>query len=342
MNERAKKIAITLVKIAVSVGILVYLFMTAIGNDQFSRMLETPKRWEWIVIGLVACLMAHLIGFLRWQLMVRALGLPFTTLDAVRIGFMGLFFNLVTFVGVLGGDSLRAYYVTRQVKDRIPEAISSVVADRAIGLLTMFTVATIAFVQFDGAGMAIDNPAGWVKLQNVGRCVAALTSVGYVGILVLYCSPWLAKNSWFEALMKMPKVGGVLMRLMGVVTIYRSRMGVVAVAFLLSLGVNLCFAVSIYSIAVGLTPEYPSFSSHFIIEPIAMVSNAAPIPGGIGGMELAIQFLYRAFGYEFGVIVAFAFRLVLLSISAIGGAVWFMNRNKMRRLSEAMPTKLDK
>ena len=60
-----------------------------------------------------------------------------------------------------------------------------------------------------------------------------------------------------------------------------------------------------------------------------MVANAAPLPGGLGGMELAMDFLYDAFSYQTGVIVAFALRFSLLCVSAIGAAFWFMNRSQI-------------
>lgn len=341
MSERTRNVLITVIKFSISISILVYLFNTARNDDQFELMFDTPKRWGWIATGLVACLLAHLIGFVRWQLMVRALGLPFSLLDALRIGFIGLFFNLVAF-GVIGGDTLRAYYVTRQVKGRVPEAISSVVADRLIGILTMFSVASIAFLLFDSSRLAIDHSEEFAGIRNVGRGVWFLTIVGYLGLIGLYCSPWLTHHRWYQSVMRLPRIGGILMRLMAVVTIYRSRPGAVGLGFLLSIGVNFCFAISIYSLAVGITTVHPSFLNHFVIEPIVMVSNAAPVPGGIGGMELAMKFLYQAFSYETGVVVAFAFRLALLSVSAIGGAFWLMNRSKMKEMAESTAGELDR
>ncbi len=123
--------------------------------------------------------------------------------------------------------------------------------------------------------------------------------------------------------------------IVGVITVYRSRPWAVAISLFMSVRVNLAFAVSIYSIAAGLFEFHPSFLDHFMIEPIAMVSNALPLPGGIGGMELALDFLYQAFASEHGVVVAFAFRFYLLLVSAVGAIVWFLNRSKVENLIPA-------
>jgi len=58
-----------------------------------------------------------------------------------------------------------------------------------------------------------------------------------------------------------------------------------------------------FSLAKGLTSGHPTLPEHLIIEPLAMVSNAAPLPGGIGGLEFAMKFLYLAFNSANGVIV---------------------------------------
>jgi uncharacterized protein (TIRG00374 family) len=334
LNEKTKSVVVTCIKFALSIAILAYLFNTASQDAQFDNFFSTPKKWGWIVAGFLACLAAHMIGFFRWQMMVRALGLPFSAIDAVRIGFIGLFFNLFAF-GVIGGDTLRAFYVTQQMKDRIPEAISSVVADRVIGLLTMFTIASAAFLWFDVNNMQTENPNDLQLIKYVCQVVMVLTLVGYAGIAVLFCAPWLTKLGWYQKLMKLPKVGSIIERLTEVVSIYRSRPGAVIMAFLMSGGVNLCFAITIYSLAAGLTSNFPSFTDHFVIEPIAMVSNAVPLPGGIGGMELAMKFLYQAFSSPAGVIVAFAFRFSLLSVSAIGAIFWFTNKSKVENVMEA-------
>jgi uncharacterized protein (TIRG00374 family) len=334
VNKQTTRYLITALKFAMSIAILAYLFNTARKNDQFDLLFSTKKQWGWIAIAFAACVGAHLVGFLRWRMMVRALDLPFSIADAIRIGFIGSFFNLFAF-GVIGGDTLRAFYVTRQIHNRTPEAISSVVADRMIGLLTMFLVASIAFLLLDMSAIESEHPKKLATLQYACRTVFAVTMLGFATLIALFFTPALAKTGWYQSMMTIPKLGPIISRITSVVTMYRSRPGVVLVSFVMSLGVNLCFVLAIYAIAAGLTGSYPSLRNHFLIEPISMVSNAVPLPGGLGGMELALNFLYEAFSCQTGVIVAFTFRFALLSVSAIGAAFWFLNRSKV---SDAMET----
>ena len=327
-----KRHIITVIKFAMSIAILGYLFNKASQDDQFSNLIDGDKNWGWLAVALLATLLAHLIGFVRWRIMVRALELPFSWLDAIRIGFIGLFFNLFAF-GVIGGDALRAFYVTKEIPDRKPEAIASVVADRLIGLLTMLLVASFAFLLFDTSELESSHPKKLATIQVACRMVMTLTFAGFAGLAVLLAAPSLTKTNWFQKVLGIPVLGTVIEKVLSVVMLYRSRPMVVAVSFLLSFGVNICFVLAIYSIAAAFFPTYPSFSNHFIIEPISMVSNAVPLPGGLGGMEYALDFLYQAFSSENGVVVAFGFRFSLLLISAIGAVIWFFNRSQVAGLA---------
>ncbi|MEL7496149.1 MAG: lysylphosphatidylglycerol synthase transmembrane domain-containing protein [Planctomycetota bacterium] len=330
MSPETKKRLTLAAKALLVVGILSYLFYDIGKDGKLAELIQSPKQWSWVSIGLVACVAAHLFGFVRWQLMVRALGLPFSVLDSIRIGLIGLFFGLFAF-GVVGGDTLRAFYVTREVKNRTPEAITSVLADRLIGILTMFMIASVAFCFFDPT--AVGDSAKLSGIRFLGWFVVTCTLLGIAGLVFLYFLPYLMGMRLVRRILEIPKVGDLIKRLVDVLSLYRCRLGTIAIAFLLSVGVNVCFAISIYSLAVGLTSGNPGFLDHFIIEPIAMVSNAIPVPGGIGTMEMAMKYLYLAFGSENGVIIGFAYRFALLSVSALGALVWFWNKDQVEKLT---------
>jgi len=195
--------------------------------------------------------------------------------------------------------------------------------------MTMFSIAAVAFLFFDPTELAADHPNEIRALKLVGWFVVACTACGYAGMAVLFFTPQLSKTTLFQKIIGLPKVGPIIDKLSGVVLLYRNQLPAIAVAFFLSVLVNLCFITAIYSLAIGLTENNPSFADHFVIEPLAMVSNAVPLPGGIGGMETAMKYLYLAFASTNGVVVGFAMRFSLLLIHAIGAVVWFLNREQV-------------
>ena len=224
---------------------------------------------------------------------------------------------------------MRAIYVCRQSPDHKTEVIASVIFDRLIGLMTMVGIAALAFSQLDIDQFSISQ-ANEVALRYAGRFTMFLAIAGFIGFAVLLATPEFKKfrwsRKWVLMLFAIPGLGVFIRKMTDVVSVYRGKPMVMVISFLLSIGVNIFFAVTIFSIAVGLGAQHPSFGHHLLIEPIAMVANAAPLPGGIGGMEAAVAFLYRILASGNGVIVAFTFRFFMLILSAAGGLVWLMNK----------------
>jgi uncharacterized membrane protein YbhN (UPF0104 family) len=177
-----KNILLTIAKFAISAGLIYYLFRQAVQSDDFGTLFDTPKQWHWLGLGFLACLAALVIGFLRWHMLVLALGLPFKIVDAVRLGFIGLFFCVFT-IGVAGGDTMRAIYVCRQSPGRKTEVIASVVFDRLIGLLTMVGIAALAFSQLNVDQVSISS-ANEVAIRYAGRFTMLLSVAGFVGFAV--------------------------------------------------------------------------------------------------------------------------------------------------------------
>jgi uncharacterized membrane protein YbhN (UPF0104 family) len=73
---------------------------------------------------------------------------------------------------------------------------------------------------------------------------------------------------------------------------------------------------------MGVTDTAPSFGEHLVVAPIAMVANSIPLPGGVGGMEAALTWMYESYEASGGLIVAICYRLCILFVSLIGWIVW--------------------
>jgi uncharacterized protein (TIRG00374 family) len=323
-----KNFLLTIIKFAISAALIFYLFRNATLSDDFGMLFNSEKRWGWLAAAFIACTAGFVLGFVRWHSLVRALGLPFKLIDAIRLGFIGLFFCVFT-IGVAGGDAMRAVYVCRQAPGRKTEVVASVVFDRLIGLLTMVGIAAIAFGRLNVGGLSTTT-ANEMTLFYAGRFTMLLSIAGFAGFAVLLAIPEFQKFGWSRKfllrLFAVPWIGGFVRKMTDVVAVYRTHLMTIVTSFFLSVGVNVCFAVTIFAIAIGLGADCPDLGTHFLIEPIAMVANSLPLPGGIGGMEAAVAFLYKVLADGNGVIVAFTFRFFMLIVSAIGGAVWLLNK----------------
>ena len=338
MKPAARKTLITIIKWAISFLILAWLYQQTKQADQFDVLWQSEKRYGWLVFALLIGLVTALISFYRWYLLVRALNLEFSFYDAVRLGFLGNLLNLMS-VGVLGGDALKSVFLARQLPGRAPEAVASVIFDRAIGLLAMFSFASVAYLLTDFSGMELKHETENQALHWVCRVTILLTLIGFAGLSVLFLTPRFHKTAIFKRLANLPKLGSLFKRLVNVALAYRNRFGAVVAAFLLSILVNVGFALSFYGVARGLSDVHPTLAQHLVISPIAMVANAVPLPGGLGGMEAAVAYLYRAFSSaqmpaEHGFVVALGFRFILLFIAGIGLCFYLSSKREIKELSE--------
>ena len=166
-----KKLLITLAKIALSGGILGYLFYSAVntpeGRAAFIEMLRQPKSWGLLVGGFVLLLTAVVITIVRWCYLVRALGIDFSVPDAIRIGFIGYLFNLAP-MGIVGGDLLKAWMLAREKPGNRAKALASVVVDRIVGLYVLFLVAA-AGVFITGFWNYAERKSPWDLLGGTDR-----------------------------------------------------------------------------------------------------------------------------------------------------------------------------
>jgi len=303
---------LTILKYAASIAILAILVFKY--RDQFAQVFERPIGYHWVALSLLTMLMAFLASYIRWQQLANAIGLVLTTPDAIKLGFVGSFFNIVTI--------------------RTPEAILSVFIDRVIGLIVMCGFAAVAFL--------INGVPGEDSLQKqaieYGCTLGGVASAtGCISLLVMLFVPDLKNWKIVRWALSIPKIGPLFERVMDAAALYSQRKSVIVKAILLSIFTNTLFGVTIFLVGLSITQSPPTLSDHFVIAPISMVANSIPLPGGFGGMEAALAYLYTCFGRDGGLLVAIGFRLCILSISLYGWVVWLKMSSDLKSLNEKSP-----
>lgn len=318
---------VTILKYAASVGILVWLIYSR--RDQFSTFMEQDKNLWWLATAVCTMLVAFSFSYLRWHRLANAINLDLTVKEAAKLGFIGAFFNIVAF-GVLGGDSLRAFYAARSKKDRVAEAILSVFIDRAIGLMVMCGFAGIAWrinvILGGGSGETKEQ----IAIAGICNTAGLLSIVGATVLVLFLIYPGIRKAAFFQAFTKLPKIGGLIDRGMEAAALYSTNLGAIVIAILFSIATNTLFATTIWLVSLGVSEGAPSFAQHLVMAPIAMVANSVPLPGGVGGMEFALSSMYESYEASGGVIVAICYRLCILFVSLVGWIVWLVGGNEMR------------
>jgi uncharacterized membrane protein YbhN (UPF0104 family) len=209
----------------------------------------------------------------RWQLLAAILKVHGRYREYFAYIFVGMFTNLFV-PGLLGGDAARSVYLGRR-HSRMGEAIASVVADRAVGLISLFWLAAIAaiFLNFAPLPRSVVTPT---------VVVGALAMAGFLA------SPLVAR-----LIHLMPRS---VRRAGGLVAPYLHNPAALIPAIALSIVLQIGLAVCQYILAAGLGLSVP-LSLFILCVPIANVFASLPLTlNGLGIRESAYLVLFGMAG----------------------------------------------
>ena len=318
-------------KFLVPIAILAWLFWTE--WDAISRMASRPKDWRLLLVCLATLLTAVLLTFGRWYLLVRALEIPFTVRDALRLSFLGYLFNFVGPSSV-GGDLIKVYFVAKDHREHRGEVIATILLDRCLGMFSLMLVATIALQVVD-----LDRIETLGQLSNAVTFVCAVGAAGIIALLLpSRFTDWL-----FDPMSRLRLVGPFVRRVRSALALYRSRWHWLLAILAMGVAAHALLAVTIHFADRAVHPVTPRLTEHFVISPLAMVATAAPVPGGLGTYEFAMNFLYEKLPSQTmeegqGFSVAVLYRLLTIVIAAIGVVYYWLNRSEISQAVSALET----
>jgi glycosyltransferase 2 family protein len=134
------------------------------------------KMGPWFFAGIVgAFVVSQAILASRWWLLLRTQGIHINIWAAIRLHFLGLFYNNAM-PGSVGGDLIRAWYVTKHT-DKKFAAVLSIFVDRFIGLLSSLMMAGFCyFVLLRG-----------VNLGAGQKAASGILKWGLIAVVILVC-----------------------------------------------------------------------------------------------------------------------------------------------------------
>ncbi len=230
------------------------------------------ERIDCFAAAVALYLAGQALSAYRWQLLATILKLHGRYREFVAYYFVGMFTNLFV-PGLVGGDAAKSVYLGRR-HGRMGEAIASVVADRAVGLLGLFWLVAIAAMLL----------LGQMPLSVIATAIAA-GAVTLGGFLAL---PLLAR-----LIHRMPQP----IRLAGeVLAPYMHNPAALIPSIALSMVLQVGLAVSQYLLATGLGLALP-LSLFILCVPIANVFASLPLTlNGLGIREWTYLALFGMAG----------------------------------------------
>ncbi|MEC9096947.1 MAG: lysylphosphatidylglycerol synthase transmembrane domain-containing protein [Planctomycetota bacterium] len=331
-----KKTMVAVAKYTVALGIVVFLIyqvLTGEDSENFKQVWTKRDSWNvlYLLLGLVVALAGLSLTFIRWFFLVRALDIEFKLKDSFRLGFIGYFSNFLS-LGVVGGDAIKAIFISRERPDKKPEAVSSVLLDRVMGLYALTVVCAIASFAGNQAIGGVGETAA--KLQEIAEVSLGISVAGaLVGMLLVFV-PALTGAAVQNKVERIPRVGRILKKLTYAIYTYRSQPMLLIGLTLMTTLVHCLFAFSVFAIAIGLNVQHPNFVQHLVISPMSNLAASVPLPGGIGGFEWMFSRMYEEGGSSEGegLAVALGFRLVTILLALIGVLYYLNSKTEIAEL----------
>jgi glycosyltransferase 2 family protein len=304
-----------LLKIAVSLGILAYIFLRVVDINLMWKELIKANPLYFVAAVMVYFLVQGLSAW-RWYVLLQpqALDVPFSRVLAYY--FLGMYFNFFL-PSAIGGDVVKVYYLNKETK-QLSASASSVFFDRDIGMGGLVLIALVMAMLADPARMKING----VPLVPI----FALIAVGFlVANLALFYRPTYNLLHRLLSLFKMKKVDDKIERLFTSVNVYRSRWGLIAATMGMSLGVQVGCAIVNLLAARSIGINQAGLSDYLVFIPAIGLISMIPISvGGTGLREASYILMLSSVGV--GRPQALALSVLWLGVIAItslpGGIVY--------------------
>jgi uncharacterized protein (TIRG00374 family) len=251
----------------------------------------------WIFIAALAIYIAsQLIFVFRWFLLLKALAINISFHSALKLHFLGLFYNNCL-PGSVGGDFLRAWYITKHTDKKLQAALS-VFVDRAIGLFGMFIMAFFSywFIPTEGGGEQQESRSAPINLfQYAGEYKWVFIGIGaaFAGIMIVFLATARGRAAMRRYLQFIYKKGIlVLGTVYDAILIYWNKKLFLFAALLLTFCCQGVFIIGMVLIGSGLG-IHAQIKYYFIFFPVSWLLGTLPISvGGAGIMEWWLKIMF--------------------------------------------------
>ena len=292
----------TIGKALVAAGLLAWLIKS--GRLDF-RVLFSPPLSPCHGLGMLVLLVAMVLQAWRWWwlLTVQRIDLSFPrTLGLVWIGR----FLAMVLPGVVGGDVVLGYYVTREAPSAKTAGLSTVLLDRLYGFYTSFLLGMAAAIWIACSGEGMTGPV----LQ-----MGAISILCVSGVTLAFFAFW-ADSVRDRVLGIVPE--RFRAPLEDVLKAYRARGRRLLFCLALSLIVGV-MSMGVFRVAGHAIGTPLGWKQVFMVCPLVFVAVALPIsPSGIGVGETAASVLFAQFGVETGATIMLVVRLWFFALRLPG------------------------
>ncbi len=309
-----KKIASVLFRVSISFILLALLIK--FNKIDIHNLVNDIKGADslFLCAGFAVFFLGYLLGFLRWQMLLKAADIRIPLKKLISSFSGGVFFSIFL-PSTIGGDVVRTADLAEHT-NRAKEIIATVFLDRLSGYIGLVIVVLPALVL--GKGLVHD--------KVVFSSVVVIISVLAFMLLVLFSNFIYSRLTRFLSAPGAGRIKEAIKDVHREIHIFRHRRKVIIYNLILSIFIQVISPVSIYLIGCSLGVK-ANFIYFLIFLPI--IGAITLIPVSIGGLGLR-ESLFVVYFAKAGVIKQLALAMSLLSFSfiviygAIGGLIYVL------------------
>ncbi len=306
MNSMAKlkKFFWFFIKLAIAGGIVGYL--VARNPAEIAESFRAFD-YKWLAPALLFYAFHILVCAWRWLKLTRLLGVDLSRFEALSLTMQGNFFSLVIPGGAIGGDVVKMGVLSKRAQaGNKMEGAFTILMDRIIGMIALFSLALLLLIPGYSLLMKIDLPQ--LTLTDTMRqlgilTLACLCLAGLGASCVIFFHCWVRKIPPFGALMSWgDKIShGMVSRLTAATDTYAKKWRELSILTLFSIFfVHLMTAVAYGCLMAGLGLQVPVLTLVTAVT-IGNIAGLIPLfPGGIGGRDVATITILVAGGVAAG------------------------------------------
>ncbi len=296
------------------------LYLTFKGEDlgRIADVLLGINLWIFAA-SLGIWVLSQMIFVARWLLLLRVQSIYIGFWTAFRLHLLGIFYNNCLPTSV-GGDLIRAWYVTTHTDKKL-EAALSVFVDRIVGLTGMIIMAFFCywFIPVEGEKQRLAISINLNFLQYLGGYKWFFTASGLALVFVLLAIISNTKGrNWFRKAFRLFCERGqiALQKIHSAIHIYCKKKFSLVLAMLLTFCCQGTFILGMWLIGqeMGINVH---IKYYFVFFPIAWLLGALPISiGALGIWEGTLKLLFSK--------VATGFEEQLSALALCHRAIWLI------------------
>ena len=317
---RVKGILSVLLRISVSILLLILLFkFNKIDLQVLINDIRSTDKWL-LSAGFLFLFFGYFLGFLRWQMLLRTVGINIPLKRLVGSFSGGIFFSIFL-PSTIGGDLVRAADLVEHTR-KAKEVIATVFLDRLSGYMGLVFLILPALLL--GGNLVLDR--------------VVFTSVSVIVILLVVLLFVLFNNNIYSRITKWlsspgaGKIKETIKNMHQEIHVFRDHKRMIVLNLLISFIIQLVGPISVYFIGLSLGVKV-NFIYFVIFLPI--IGAITLLPVAIGGLGLR-EGLFVVYFAKAGVAKQLALTMSLLSFSfvviyaAIGGLIYVLTVHHRR------------